>query len=110
MEIREQINENYTTLYPIGELDANSSIHLDEKIASMIQNGRVNIHVNCKDIAYMSSAGLGVFISHLEEISMRSGKLILSNLSPGVFDVFDLLGLNQLVTIAENSDDIGKYF
>ncbi|MDX2248594.1 MAG: STAS domain-containing protein [Bacteroidia bacterium] len=110
MEIREQINENYTTLCPVGELDANSSIHLDEKISSLIQNGKVHIHVDCRDVSYMSSAGLGVFISHLEEISARSGKLILSNLNPGVFDVFDLLGLNQLVTIAEDGDDIGKYF
>ncbi|MEZ4825889.1 MAG: STAS domain-containing protein [Bacteroidia bacterium] len=110
MEIREQIHENFITLSPVGELDANSSIHLDEKISSMIQNGKINIHVDCRDVSYMSSAGLGVFISHLDELSAKSGKLVLSDLNPGVFDVFDLLGLNQLVTIADKGDDIGKYF
>lgn len=110
MEIKEEVREKFTTLSPVGELDANSSIHLDEKISAMISGGKVNIHIDCRDVSYMSSAGLGVFISHLDEISGQNGLMVISNLNPTVYDVFELLGLNQLVTIAGEGEEIAHYF
>ncbi len=110
MEIKEELHERFINLFPIGELDANSSIGLDERIAELIENGQVNIHVNLKEVSYISSAGLGVFISHLDALGYKKGKLILSQLNESVNDVFELLGLNQLLIIAKDGEDIESYF
>ena len=110
MEIKEKSNINYITLSPVGELDANSSVHLDEKINKTIAEGNLNIHVDCSEVTYISSAGLGVFISYLDHLKSHNGKLVLSNLKPNVYDVFDLLGLNQLVEIVDSGEEIDQYF
>ena len=102
MEIKEEVREKFTTLSPVGELDANSSIHLDEKISAMISGGKVNIHIDCRDVSYMSSAGLGVFISHLDEIKLRDIKLTLFGINDSVQQVFDILGLEKLLSIVPN--------
>ena len=110
MEIKEKITNDYISLFPIGELDANSSIGLDERIAELIENKQYKIHVDLIDVTYISSAGLGVFISHLDILKSNNGKLVLSHLNDSVRDVFNLLGLDQLVTIAKKDEEIDSYF
>ncbi len=110
MEIKELNNSLYVTLKPVGDLDANSSIVLDEKIQSLLENNQNFINIDCSDVPYMSSAGMGVFIAHLDEIKSRKGKLVLSNLVDSVLDVLELLGLNQLIDIASNEKEVNNLF
>lgn len=102
MEINETLESNFITIAPIGELDANSSIKLDEKIRALIDQKQIMIHVDFSDLNYISSAGLGVFISYLDEIQSSGGKLVLSHMAANVKDVFELLGLSKLIPIVEN--------
>jgi anti-sigma B factor antagonist len=110
MEIRETQSEAYITLTPIGDLDANSSIHLDEKISELIEAGKKMIHVDFSQVNYVSSAGWGVFISYLEEMNARNGKIVLSHMAESVKDVYDLLGLDQLISVAENDEAVANFF
>lgn len=110
MEIKREDHETYTTLAPQGDLDANSSIFLDEAIQELIQGDNSRIHVDCGSVPYISSAGLGVFISHLDEIKSRNGELIVSGPNPSVSDVFQLLGLDQLLTILKDRKEVDEHF
>ena len=110
MEIKAHAHNGYITLEPSGEIDAHSSIFLDEKLDELISEGKVRIHINLGEINYISSAGMGVFISKLDEIAKLSGKLVLSSPQENVRDGFDLLGLNQLITIVENESEVGNHF
>lgn len=47
----------------IGEIDASSSIELDLTIAKSLGEGFKKIIVDCSALEYISSAGLGVFMS-----------------------------------------------
>lgn len=99
MQITESRHTKFISLLPAGELDANSSIDMDEKLSTLIAQKEVRLHINCKDLVYISSAGLGVFISHLEEIKSAGGRIVFSDMTENVKDVFELLGLDQLVEI-----------
>ena len=110
MEIRQIKHDNYLSLIPVGDLDANSSIEMDECMASSIKNGDIKLHIDGSELVYISSAGLGVFISHLDEVEEKGGKLVFSQLSPSVLDVFELLGLDQLVTIIKEDKDVSSLF
>jgi len=112
MEIREQEYSNYISLSPIGDLDANSSVFLDEKIQSLLDNQQYKIHVDAGEIPYISSAGLGVFISHVDELSQQGGKFVVSNLAPNVAEVFKILGLDQLdnLVLLGEGNDVATYF
>jgi anti-sigma B factor antagonist len=110
MEIREFQEPGYITLQPVGDLDAQSSIDMDSCVRKHIDSGNVNLHVDGRDLAYISSAGLGVFISHLDEVESAGGQVVFSNLSEEVKDVFDLLGLSRLVTIVTKSEAAAPLF
>ncbi len=106
MEIKESRHEGYVTIQPSGELDANSSILVDEKIQELIDQEIYRLHIDCSKLQYISSAGLGVFISFLDELTERGGKFVFSDMSDNVRKVFDLLGLEQLVTIVASESQV----
>ena len=102
----EIIKENdITTLNIIGEVDASSSIQLDESLGSVVSNGDPIILVNCEGLNYISSAGLGVFMSYIEDVNTRNIKMALFGLNDKVKNVFDILGLDQLLTIVKTKED-----
>ena len=80
-----------------GEVDASSSIELDNAIKGAIESSK-KIMVDLSKLAYISSAGLCVFVSHLEDIK-EDMQLVLFGLSESVMQVFELLGLQELLTI-----------
>lgn len=114
MDIHQEFHEdcNYASLIPTGELDANSSVFLDEKVRELIDKGIFNIHVQMDRIEYISSAGLGVFISYVEELSAHQGKFVLTKLPKNVKEVFTILGLHQLdnLVLVDDDGDPCSYF
>lgn len=103
------IDKRYVKISLEGELDAASSIQVDEVIQKWLQEGTTFFHIDCTSLTYISSAGLGVFMSYVEEINQNGGKMIFSDMSPKVFNVFELLGLNQVMTIVGTVQEAEKY-
>ena len=61
--------------------------------------------VDCRNLNYISSAGLGVFISHLQRFEDAQIKLIFFNMQEKVRNVFEILGLDLLMTIVTNYEE-----
>ncbi len=87
-----------------GDVDASSSIKLDEAIAQAVADGQSDILINCENLNYISSAGLGVFMSYIEELKAKNIRMVLFGLSERVENVFKVLGLDQLLNIVETKD------
>lgn len=87
------------TLTLDGELDASSAVLLDAELnkPELLQYHKVLI--DCQRLSYISSAGLGVFISHLQRLQDSEVKLVFFNMQEKVFNVFEILGLDSLMTI-----------
>lgn len=110
MEIKETQVGDIITLTPEGDLDANSSMMMDDSIQAGIDKGIYNFHINCADLQYISSAGLGVFISFMEILNANGGKFVFSEMGENVYKVFQLLGLEQLMTIVEKAEEAESAF
>jgi len=82
-----------------GELDAHTAPELEAALQKCLQHGQYNILINGRDLDYISSAGLGVFMAYIEEIREKGGDLKIAELKPGVYNVFDLLGFPLLFDI-----------
>ena len=94
----------------VGELDAHTVTELDAAILRCLQNGRTRIVVNGTALEYISSAGLGVFLGHIDEIRELGGDLVICGLRARVFEVFDLLGFPMLFRILDSEDEaIGMF-
>ena len=87
-----------------GEIDAGSSIYLDNALKAAMDNGEKKIVVDLSGLDYISSAGLGVFISHLDEFKLKQIDLALFGINETVKQVFDILGLEKLLTIMETKE------
>jgi anti-sigma B factor antagonist len=105
IEIEKTNENNYLLITVSGEADASSSIHLDKAIREAMDENGPNILIDCTNLDYISSAGLGVFMSYIEEISRKSIKFVIFGLSEKVLKVFGILGLDQLLTIKANKEE-----
>jgi anti-sigma B factor antagonist len=94
-----------------GYLDAHTAPALENDFTELINKNRYKIVVDFKDLAYISSAGLGVFMAYIEKIRENKGDIKLSGMSDKVFNIFDLLGFPLLYEIFKSEDEaIGKFF
>jgi len=88
----------------VGEVDASSSIQLDKAINDSISGGSKKIMVDCEKLDYISSAGLGVFMSYIDEMKKKKIKFVVTGLNEKVRHVFEILGLDQLLKIADTKE------
>lgn len=93
-----------------GYLDAHTAPKLEEAFQDLLNTNRTRIVVNCRDLSYISSAGLGVFMAFIEDVRNKSGDIKLTNMSPKVYNVFDLLGFPLLYEIFKEESEAVKKF
>lgn len=92
----------------IGEIDASSSIELDLAIAKSVGEGFKKILVDCSSLEYISSAGLGVFMSYIEELRDKNIPMVLFGMKEKVANTFSILGLAELLLIAPTKPEAKK--
>lgn len=93
-----------------GYLDAHTAPELEKTFQALIDRCRYRIVVNCRDLTYISSAGLGVFMAYIEDVRKNQGDIKLSNMTPKVFNVFDLLGFPLLYDITGDEAEAVRRF
>ncbi len=98
MELTTHLENNAYKIALQGDLDASNSLVLDQAIGQAYSCLPQQIWIDCEQLHYISSAGLGVLISHLEALSSRRINLVLSNMSPKITEVFHVLGLDTFFT------------
>ncbi len=109
-KISQREREQVQVLELKGYLDAHTAPKLEEAFQTLLKNQHFDIVVNCKDLSYISSAGLGVFMAYIEDVRKNKGDIKLSNMSSKVYNVFDLLGFPLLYEITKDEvEAIGKF-
>jgi len=108
VQIKRIQEEGADIIVPIGEIDASSSIELDLTIAKSVGEGYTKILVDCSALEYISSAGLGVFMSYIEEFNDKNIKMVLFGMSERVVNTFEILGLSELLVIVQNKEEAKK--
>jgi anti-sigma B factor antagonist len=82
-----------------GYLDAHTAPQFENVIQEEFDAGRIRILVDCAGLTYISSAGLGVFMSFIEDIREAGGDIKLCGMTPTVYQVFEILGFPELFQI-----------
>ena len=110
MDINEHYQEDILRLAIAGDLDASSAIDMDKAIKKAFDNERYRIVVDCKQLDYISSAGLGVFISYIEDFQKNQGAFVFCNMKTDVYSIFELLGLHNIFSIVKDENDAKSAF
>ncbi len=103
-------DNNIQVLELKGYLDAHTTPVLEDAFQQMLNEKKFRLIVNCRELTYISSAGLGVFMAFIEDVRANSGDIKLSDMSPKVFNIFDLLGFPMLYDIVTAEEEAAVKF
>lgn len=109
-KISHRTKNGYEILDLQGELDAHTASQLEDSLKHLINNSKSDIIVNFKELDYIASAGLGVFMAYIEDVRDIGGDIKLTNMNDKVYNVFDLLGFPTLYDILDDEEDAIRKF
>ncbi len=93
-----------------GFVDAHTAPQFESSIQTEIDAGRNHIIVNCEKLNYISSAGLGVFMSFIEEVRERDGDIKICGLVPKVKHTFEILGFQDIFELLDDQPSAKQRF
>ena len=96
MNITYRIDKNILYIALEGRIDASNAAQAEEKIFG-IKNENPDKHtvVDADNLEYISSAGLRVIL----KLRKEEPKLAIINVAPDVYEVFDMTGFTDMVTV-----------
>lgn len=92
-------------LYIDGFINAHTVQEFEKSVQSALEEKNFRILINCKDLQYINSSGLGVLMGVIEEIQDNDGFLYLSNMNETVFNIFDTLGFTHLFKVFDTEEE-----
>lgn len=93
-----------------GFVDAHTAPNFESAVQAELEAGRTKIIVDCAKLNYISSAGLGVFMSFIEEIRELGGDIKISGLVPKVRHTFEILGFQDIFEMLDDRDTAAQRF
>src|SRR6516165_8106742 len=79
--------------------EQNIQIIGDQLFGLVDELGRKKLLLNFGNVEYMSSAALGKLITLNKKLQAVNGRLILCNIDPQIYEVFEITKLNKLFNI-----------
>jgi anti-sigma B factor antagonist len=108
VNIEQYQNEKEVFVSVTGEIDAYTAPKLREELLPLTEGKNKVITVNLKDVSYLDSTGLGVFVGIFKQLKKNEGELKLVELSDRLKRLFTITGLSHIMSISENAEDGGR--
>ena len=86
-----------------GRLDATTAPSLDGKLEL---DGVRELVLDFAQCQYISSAGIRAILKAHQSMAKAQGKLVVTHVSPGVREIFELTGLSDIITVGKKSREI----
>lgn len=97
MEIIKNIDGSKCTIGLKGRLDTTTAPQLESELKISLDN--INeLVIDLKDLEYISSAGLRVLLA-AQKVMNAQGEMKVTNVKPEVFEVFEITGFTDILTI-----------
>src|SRR5574344_2149392 len=97
-------------IYLTGYIDTYNSNFFQKKISKVVEAGFINLVFNCSSLNYVSSTGIGSFTAFLKMVKPKGGDIVLLEIQPKVYEVFQLLGFSQFFNIKDTMADAIGFF
>jgi len=90
--------KDITLLRVSGYIDTTTSPELQKTIAEEISSGSHQFIIDLGGVHYVSSAGWGIFVGEIRGLREKGGDLKIAQMTPDVFEVFEMLEFNRILT------------
>lgn len=102
--------EGVLILHLSGYIDTYNSNYFQKRVNKAIDAGYIRQIYHCGSLSYVSSTGIGSFTHFLKAVKPRGGDVVLLEIQPKVFEVFQLLGFSQFFNIKDSQEEAVAYF
>jgi anti-sigma B factor antagonist len=93
-----------------GYIDTYNSNMFQKSVTKAIEAGYIKLIFHCSRLNYVSSTGIGSFTAFLKVVKPKGGDIVLIELQPKVYEVFQLLGFSQFFNIKDSLEDAVAFF
>ncbi|MBN1697887.1 MAG: anti-sigma factor antagonist [Spirochaetales bacterium] len=93
-----------------GYIDTYNSNNFQNRIGKAIESGYMKLIFECGGLNYVSSTGIGSFTAFLKSVKPAGGDIVLIDIQPKVYEVFQLLGFSQFFNIKDSLADAVAFF
>ena len=97
-------------LYLTGYIDTYNSNFFQKRVTRAIDAGFIRLIFSAAGLNYVSSTGIGSFTAFLKAVKPRGGDLVLLEIQPKVYEVFQLLGFSQFFNIKDSLNEAVEFF
>ena len=93
-----------------GWLDVTTASDLEQVFTKLLSENQNKVLVECRELEYISSAGLRVLLNAAKQYNKVSGQIMLAGLSQNVKQVFEISGFTSIFPIYATRDEALKAF
>jgi len=97
--LRTQTQDDLLQVNGLDALTSSNSTHFKELVKARLEGHIRVVEVNCADLSFMDSVGLGALVSVQKIITPRGGRLRLLNPRPNIRQFLEMLNFQSLFDI-----------
>lgn len=105
MEITTSAKNGFSVIYLSGRADSMHVSAFERYMLDHIAAGESKLIINCRDLKYISSLGLRVFLIAQKKIIEKKGKLFLCELTKPVLETIAISGFSTIFRIFETEEE-----
>ena len=87
---------NDLVMYFEGRLDTASAPRVETDVAPLKESSGHDIILDCSKLEYISSAGLRIFLSILQNAEEKGGHVYIKGINESVRSIFTITGFNNI--------------
>jgi anti-sigma B factor antagonist len=99
MNVKVVSSNEYSIISVEGRVDTTNASEFEKAMMEVIEKGGTKIILNCAGLNYISSSGLRVFLIVQKKMMAIKGDFRLTNLQPGIQEIFDISGFTSIFAI-----------
>lgn len=93
-----------------GELDQKSADSNRVRVSELLSLYKIKyVIINCKNLTFMDSSGIGFILGRYNEIKENKGLIILCELNSLVNRIVNISGLSRICMIKATEDEASRY-
>lgn len=99
LNFREENSNDLVSIYISGEVDIYTSQRLKETLYGIMDSNKKDLKIDCKELNYIDSTGLGIFVGTLKKAKQYGKNVYISNLKDNIRKLFIITGLDKVFVI-----------
>lgn len=90
----------------IGSVDSSTVQAIETQIQGLVSQGSRRLVIDCSEVEFVSSAGIGIFLGTAAQLRGAGGDLLFMKLPPHVEELFDIINLKSFFTVIGSLDEL----